>query len=266
MADKKEIENLHGYYKTTNHFYKCLSVDGEEGIMKNIPMMGNVPMKIKYGDFGEADPQICEATGQSSYNIQLTYSAVGEDFTELGVMIENGRRMTTKSMIGISSFEQISEEGVKALEEDYDPIEAPPAPYKLQPENQGKLLWFTGPPGLGKSTTAQLFARNHGYVYYEADCFGGLRNPYIPLDAENPSLAQVNQKTLKGEGEKERSEFLMKLGKEEAKMFTGDYDKELFAEYFELLCGDIKRERARLGGDWAIAHVILTRDYRDQIR
>ena len=266
MADKQETENLQGYYKVTNHFYKCLSVGGDEGIMKNIPMLGDVPLKIKYGDFGEADPQICEATGHSSYNVQLTYSASGEDFTEPGVMTENGRKMKTKQMFGVSSYEQITEEEVKAMEDDCDPIEAPPAPYKIQPENQGKFVWFTGPPGLGKSTTAQLLAINHGYVYYEGDCFGSLKNPYVPLDAESPSLAQVNQKALKGEGEKERNEFLMKLGKEEGKIVTGDYDKELFAEYIELLCGDIKRERARLGGDWAIANLILNRSFRDQIR
>ena len=43
-----------------------------------------------------------------------------------------------------------------------DPIDAPPCPYKIQPEFQGKLLWITGSPGMGKSTSAQLLARNKG--------------------------------------------------------------------------------------------------------
>ena len=54
-----------------------------------------------------------------------------------------------------------------------------------------------GPPGAGKSTTGQLLAKNHGYVYFEADCFMNLVNPYIPLDAAEPSLAQMNQKGVK---------------------------------------------------------------------
>ena len=62
----------------------------------------------------------------------------------------------------------------------------------------GKLIWLCGAPGLGKSTSAQMLGRDHGFVYYEADCFLHLKNPYIPLTAENPTLAQIRQKILKG--------------------------------------------------------------------
>ena len=51
---------------------------------------------------------------------------------------------------------------------------------------------------MGKSTTAQLLARKNGFVYYEADCFMALKNPYIALDVDNPSLASQSQKALKG--------------------------------------------------------------------
>ena len=40
---------------------------------------------------------------------------------------------------------------------------------------KGRIIWVTGAPGMGKSTTAQILARNHGFVYYEADCFGSLK-------------------------------------------------------------------------------------------
>ena len=48
-------------------------------------------------------------------------------------------------------------------EDQGDPISAPPGPYTIQPHVRGKLLWLTGPPGLGKSTTAQLLAREKGF-------------------------------------------------------------------------------------------------------
>ena len=74
---------------------------------------------------------------------------------------------------------------------------APSCPYKIQPENQGKLIWLSGPPGAGKSTSAQLLSRNADFVYYEADCVMQHANPYIPPNVENPSMAQMVQKHLK---------------------------------------------------------------------
>ena len=62
----------------------------------------------------------------------------------------------------------------------------------------GKILWFSGAPGMGKSTTAQILARENGFVYYEADCFGMLKNPYVPLDIDNPSVSTMKQKSLIG--------------------------------------------------------------------
>ena len=57
-------------------------------------------------------------------------------------------------------------------------------------------MCFLGPPGAGKSTTAQLFGRNHGYVYYEADCYMSQVNPFVDLNADDPSLEQVRQTPL----------------------------------------------------------------------
>ena len=43
-------------------------------------------------------------------------------------------------------------------------------------------------------------------MFYEGDCFGQLRNPYIPVRAEDASLAQLRQKLLSGPGLEERRE------------------------------------------------------------
>ena len=89
-----------------------------------------------------------------------------------------------------------------------DPISAPPGPYKVQPQVKGRFLWINGAPGLGKSTTAQLLAREKGiikivliifhhlfvgFVYYEMDCFFALRNPYIPPVGDNPTMLSVRK-------------------------------------------------------------------------
>ena len=82
---------------------------------------------------------------------------------------------------GIDEMNCLNDEELEALKEAREPKEAPKIPdyIKPQPGKPGKLLWFSGPPGAGKSTTAQLMARNHGYVYYEADCMSIFVNPFI---------------------------------------------------------------------------------------
>ena len=48
-----------------------------------------------------------------------------------------------------------------------------------------------------------------GFVFYEADCFGQLRNPYIPVTAEDATLAQLRQKLLSGPGLDERRDVCL---------------------------------------------------------
>merc|ERR550517_2460306 len=45
-----------------------------------------------------------------------------------------------------------------------------------------------------------------------------------------------------------------------------EYNKELMLEYYELLALDIKREKKRIGGDFAIAVVLLNKETRDHMR
>ena len=119
----------------------------------------------------------------------------------LAVLIDNGTRMIMKpviaSWIEMEELYLISGEELDKLVQSGDHVEAMSCPYKLQPDNPGKFIWISGPPGTGKSTSAQLLSRNNGFVYYEADCVMNHANPYIPSDVENPSMSQLHQKHLK---------------------------------------------------------------------
>ena len=120
---------------------------------------------------------------------------------------------------------------------------------------------------MGKSTSAQMLARNQGYVYYEADCFGGLKNPFVPLDVSDPSMAQMNQKVLKGPGMKERQKLMGGVRDVWSDMLQGkDYDRDLFAEFYRQMAEDILSQKRRIGGDWAIAMVLMTADIRALLR
>ena len=66
--------------------------------------MGDIPVGIKYGDLGDADPGICGSTGQSIYNVEHCISVDAHKFKELGVITENGIKMTTKSFMNLKRY------------------------------------------------------------------------------------------------------------------------------------------------------------------
>ena len=66
-----------------------------------------------------------------------------------------------------------------------------------KPDQRGKLIWLSGPPGAGKSTTCQLMARDKDFIYYEADCIMQLINPFTDPNVDNPSVASFSSKPLK---------------------------------------------------------------------
>jgi len=223
--------------------------------------------KIKFGSFGEADPKIVEMTGERNYNVELSFDLIGKKMADYGVLTEEGTKLTFKGSSGIRTRLWITGEEAELVEQDGDPIEAPTSHYKVEPERQGRLIWISGPPGLGKSTSAQILSKEHGFVYYEGDCFFGLRNPYIPPDVENPSIATRMQRKLVGAGAGERKKMTEAMQGDWMAMLKGEaWDKATLEEGMQEMYRDIARERTRLGGDWAIAGVILTSRMRQIAR
>merc|ERR1712018_295050 len=98
----------------------------------------------------------------------------------------------------VDSFIKMSEEEYASFNQCADSADAPSNHYKIQPEFQGKFLWVSGAPGLGKSTTALYLSRTADYVYYEADAFLWNGNPYVPPDVDETSLGAMRFKPLKG--------------------------------------------------------------------
>ena len=91
-------------------------------------------------------------------------------------------------------------------------------------------------------------SREHGFVYYEGDCFLNMRNPYIPPHVENPSLAQFQQRKLSGNGKAEREKVVEKVLAEYKAVMEGKaWDEEVVEEGAREMFKDIVRERARLG-------------------
>ena len=112
---------------------------------------------------------------------------------------EDGKTIYCWGLLGgdLAVKKWMSEEDIEKMRNDREPFQAPVCPYKIQPENQGRLVWLSGPPGAGKSTTAQMLGKEAGYLYYEADAIMNYVNPFIPLDAKEATLAMIYQKGLK---------------------------------------------------------------------
>lgn len=261
-----------GYYKTDGHFNMIILkiAEGKASGLDGADRRHEV--RMEYGDFGETSEAVKEITQRDRYQAKMTvdFTANQESlqFTDLIVITDDG--FISCGGGGVSSFVKITDQDFADLHKDFDSILTPDCPYKLQPEQQGKLIWLCGAPGLGKSTSAQILGREHGYVYYEADCFLHLKNPYISLADPEPSMAQTKQKILNGEGKKERCRVVNNFVEQFWKLMKGGEDNEELRsserEYMKAMCSDIRSEKDRVGGDWAVASVVRTREERDIMR
>ena len=188
-----------------------------------------------------------------------------------GVINEEGTQIHSMSFHPgeIDVVNWLTEEEKKNLLDNREHVDNPflPPYIKIQPKKQGKLVWFSGPPGAGKSTTAQLLARNNGFVYYEADCLSMFVNPFIDIHTPNPSMAQMKQKPMKGI----TSDLMKAIELRNGMMKTieegnADGSMEKFGEIGNITAKEIKKQKERIGGNWAIAFAVLTRKQRDELR
>ena len=218
----------------------ALEIIGDRGILQKDWMK----VTFEAGDFGEADSEVAMVSGESSYTVQMKIEQNGKEQITPMVLTDDGKAFYFKTLLKTIPMGNLkwvtAEEAMKAASEG-DPIESPPSKYKMEPERQGKLVWITGAPGLGKSTTGQMLSRNHGFVFYEGDCFWSLRNPYIPPDAPEASLAQLKQNKLVGRGAKERQEMSNKVNKEVLNMLgSNEYDDRVIERGFRMMCANIR--------------------------
>ena len=66
---------------------------------------------------------------------------------------------------------------------------------------------------------------------------------------------------------RERIEVIRDVTSEWAPMMKGlDFDMDAAKRFYRELAMDIKTQKERIGGDWAVAHVVYIREIRDMIR
>jgi len=259
-----------GYYKMNSLSTVIFKVTGEH--IKAEQLNGELDEAMAsgtwtFGEFEEAKREIKDYSGKTNYNVDIVMW--NNTWKTKGMVNAEGTKITVWTFLNsMDHFEHITDEEAMALKDFGDPVSAPSSHYKIQPEfDNGRFIWLTGGPGLGKSTTAQMLSKTAGFVYYEADAFGRHVNPYIPPDVEGEiSYATTKQKPLKGVPQ-ERIDAVSNAMKDFMKMIQGEeYDPKIIEKYYTELCKDIKNEKNRLGGDWVVAQAVMTRSLRDHIK
>ena len=142
-------------------------------------------MRIEYGGFDIAPERMVRVAGRENFNIKLIVyfdpsnpdrkvercGIVSDDFLRLFFLDDantsdvnvSERISKVRPVLGTSEIIITSQaEAEQILLAETDPVLCPPGPYTLQPSVGGRLLWISGVPGSGKSTSAQLLARLHG--------------------------------------------------------------------------------------------------------
>ena len=221
----------------------------------------------EFGMFDECPEEIKELSGATHYNLKMV--AMEGKLTLQMVLDGEGKSLVSTAFDsqGIEKGRWVSKEELKEIGEKRESCLTPSTVYKIQPEVQGKLLFLSGPPGSGKSTSGLLLAKNAGYVYYEADCFANLTNPYLSLDVKEPSVAFPRQPPLK--------DFSLETVKSVAVAFKNiksmaegkEYDEESIKQFYMNMATHVKQEKERIGGlNWVVAQAVPHRWLRDYMK
>jgi len=103
-------------------------------------------------------------------------------------------------------------------------------------------------------------------TYYEADSFMNHMNPYVSTNVDEPSLAMMSQKFLKGIPQERIDCVATGLNPFMDFIEGREYDLEKVCGFYGAMSKDIANEQKRIGGDFVIAQAVPTRKIRDFIR
>ena len=89
---------------------------------------------------------------------------------ELGIIYNDGNNVCMK---GFKSYavEKITEQELRDIQNDFDPIEAPPGPYRVQPEYQGIICSLISKSNVKLTRKSHLAVRcsRDGEIYLSPD-------------------------------------------------------------------------------------------------
>ena len=273
-----EVPWQNGWYVQPDNPLSVLHVQGDKVVHEKLAEIGIdfdrlIPKETEtwtFGQFGETPPEIKEITGQDTYDIEMVHKipVVGE-MTTYGVLSQDKKTIHCLGhQQNLTSRKWLSPEEFEKLKDDSEPWDQMVCPYPKEPGTQGKIIWLSGPPGAGKTTTGNMLMKTGQFVCYEADTFMFHLNPYLPVakDEKEAAWLIMKQKSLKGL-DKERVEAVDAGYAYLAKAISGEpVDTSLGDKFYGAIAKNIVYERQRIGGDWIIAQGVGQKVHRDVIR
>lgn len=174
-----------------------------------------------------------------------------------GQVCNDGKRISVRFERRDVIYEWMSKEEEASLRATLEPDNAPVCNYPKRPP--GKIVFISGLPGSGKSSTGRILAAQHGFVYYEVDCFWTGKNPFLPPDGTGPIYEAIDkQRWLHGKTLGDRFGLFA-----QCRGGPGCVPIEQFEDSLVSMCKDVLRLRAQVGGDWVVTFGLPTRRARD---
>jgi hypothetical protein len=116
------------------------------------------------GRFKVAHPDVVMHNVKFNYNVKITL--FDETIKIYAVVNDEETKFTFYGWDNeLESFELQSNETISSLRKSRDHAEAPTNRYKIQPENQGKLIFIYGVQGSGKSAIGYILSQKNDFVY-----------------------------------------------------------------------------------------------------
>ena len=166
-----------GIWVTTNRKSLVYQVKEHVVNVKNIGLFDHPSLKLdkichwKIGRFSEMPENLQKLTGgKTHFNLQMETDKEG---------YLDGKTILTIpfSGVGIETIQWVSNEEFQTILDSRENWNQASTFYPISSQI-GKIVFLSGPPGAGKTTSAFGLAKNHGYVYYEGTVFENLLKKY----------------------------------------------------------------------------------------
>ena len=261
-VEKMLVDGLYSYSSSQGQIIGSVTIRGEVGWFSFAEPGTEEPeddkrrRSLKFGVFTNSDKRGLDATGAESYNIEIESS-----LPKHGVVSSDGKKIT---MTNGNIYEFMDEEAIKKMKANKDPAENMPNNYEPQP--RGPIVWISGMSGMGKTTTARLLQEKEGFVNYEGDCFIMGYNPYVGAAPKGPSYFGTRPLTGITQERKDVCKLAMNEGYMNGVLKGKAVDPKIWSDFYTLLCEDILKERAKLGGRWVVNQAVYSKVAREVIR